>query len=662
MKLYSLLLASLASATPHSSDRSDVAPNTAPSGGYAPSNSTCPPVLVRTINSSNPLSPDETAFVTGRRNNAVAAWQSYLTNSALNLTGFNTSAFLQNTSNLPNVAIAVSGGGYRAMLHAAGLFNAFDSRNDTALKQGTGGIVQLATYLAGLSGGSWFVGSIAVNNFPTIPQLHSFWNLESNVVSQPGLLKVLPYYRSLEQEVSQKGDAGFDLSLTDFWGRGLSRHLVNNSDNGLGTTYSSVRNLSAYTGYGMPFPIIIADGRAPGEVCYFLDLHQIIIGTNATIYEFNPVEFGSWDPSLRSFIPMEFLGTAAHAGVPNVTNVCVRGFDNAGACHLGIDFIMGTSATLFNTAIATLINSNSSLASALGSLVKGVLGGSSEGLGRWDLPQTEAPYPNTFNGINPQSFLPSGEGELALVDGGTDNENVPLWPVIQPERKVDVILALDASADTTFFWPNGSSLVETQDRISKDPFKSVPFPTVPSDTNTFVNRGLNNRTTFFGCNQTGVPLVIYVPNHPYTAYTNFSTFQLSYEDIEINAFLNNAMREAAGNGTTLPTCLACALTSRALQRAGTAQSDQCKACFAQYCWDGVSNSTAPNGEFEPSIPDVPASSQPGGAGTPDHPTPIKQKGNFATKMAPAAGLREVAVLVACVVSASVVLGGSLVLL
>jgi hypothetical protein len=40
---------------------------------------------------------------------------------------------------------------------------------------------------------------------------------------------------------------------------------------------------------------------------------------------------------------------------------------------------MGTSATLFNSAIAALIGSNSSLVSALGSLVKDVLGGSSEG-------------------------------------------------------------------------------------------------------------------------------------------------------------------------------------------------------------------------------------------------------------------------------------------
>ena len=200
-----------------------------------------------------------------------------------------------------------------------------------------------------------------------------------------------------------------------------------------------------------------------------------------------------------------------------------------------------------------------------------------------------------------------------------------------------------------------SSLVQTQIRVSQDQFKSVPFPRVPSDTNTFVNQGLNNRTTFFGCNQTGVPLIVYIPNHPYTAYTNFSTFKLSYEDIEINSFLNNAMQEATGNGTNLPTCLACALTSRALQRAGIAQSDQCEACFTQYCWNGVSNSTAPN-EYEPSIPGSPASAQSGGAGSPQPP------GSNAMRETSTGLFGELGLVVVSVVSALVVLGATSVLM
>lgn len=44
--------------------------------------------------------------------------------------------------------------------------------------------MQLATYMAGLSGGSWFVGSLAINDFPTIGELRDLWNLTENLVSR----------------------------------------------------------------------------------------------------------------------------------------------------------------------------------------------------------------------------------------------------------------------------------------------------------------------------------------------------------------------------------------------------------------------------------------------------------------------------------------------
>lgn len=163
----------------------DVAPNTAPSGNYAPSvNQTCPSTLIRRPSTGANIYEGERDWVASRRANAVSHWSSYLNNSALNFTasGFNLASFLSNTSNLPNVAIAASGGGYRAMIHAAALVNAFDARNTTSVQQGTGGILQLATYISGLSGGSWFVGSLAVNNFPTIFELRNIWDLTENLV------------------------------------------------------------------------------------------------------------------------------------------------------------------------------------------------------------------------------------------------------------------------------------------------------------------------------------------------------------------------------------------------------------------------------------------------------------------------------------------------
>lgn len=71
----------------------------------------------------------------------------------------------------PTVGIAVSGGGFRAALVGAGMFNAFDGRNKSAVKAGTGGVLQLASYMTGLSGGAWFVSSLAINSHPSMHDL-----------------------------------------------------------------------------------------------------------------------------------------------------------------------------------------------------------------------------------------------------------------------------------------------------------------------------------------------------------------------------------------------------------------------------------------------------------------------------------------------------------
>lgn len=130
-----------------------------------------------------------------------------------------------------------------------------------------------------------------------------------------------------------------------------------------------------------------------------------------------------------------------------------------------------------------------------------------------------------------------------------DNQNIPLWPLIQPEREVDVIFAVDASADTTYNWPNGSSLVQTYQRVTgaggvQRTNKSISFPYVP-DTNTFINLGLNMRPTFFGCNGTNgtlagtpPPMIIYIPNAPYSYYTNFSTYDGEYSSSDLSGILN----------------------------------------------------------------------------------------------------------------------------
>lgn len=159
----------------------------------------------------------------------------------INITGLDTNAYIDNltAAALPTVGIAVSGGGYRAMLNGAGVLQAFDSRTPGSTATGQlGGLLQSTTYLSALSGGGWLVGSLYTNNFTTVsnilkqngnsPAASDLWQFENSILEGPdasGLLQVISsakYYADLVSDVEGKKDAGFNVSITDYWGRALS--------------------------------------------------------------------------------------------------------------------------------------------------------------------------------------------------------------------------------------------------------------------------------------------------------------------------------------------------------------------------------------------------------------------------------------------------------
>ena len=521
----------------------------------------------------------------------------------LNITGFDVQTYFTNhqgnLSMLPNVALAVSGGGYRACLNGGGAVQAFDSRENNSTADGhLGGLLQSATYLAGLSGGGWLVGSIYVNNFTTISGLlnngnsSSLWEFQNSIFEGPAtggiqLLDAADYYSTIYDEVQGKTDAvGFNVSITDYWGRALSFQLINATDGGPSYTWSSIANDVAFSQGQSPMPLLVTDGRAP---------NQLLISSNTTVYEFSPWEFGSWDPTTYGFVPLEYLGSNFSGGVLPPGDQCVRGFDNAG-------YVMGTSSSLFNEFLLQ-INTTS-----ISSIFKDALTGILTDLGE-NNEDISSYSPNPFLGYHNSTSEVSSAEYLTLVDGGEDLQNIPLHPLVQPVRNLDIIFAVDSSADTTYNWPNGTSLVATYQRslnISGIGNRTA-FPAVP-DVNTFVNLGLNRFPTFFGCNSSNTssptPLIVYIPNAPYVYYSNVSTFDPSYNNSERNAIVANGNAVASmANGTVdpmWPVCVGCAMLSRSLERTNTAVPDVCAGCFSRYCWNGTVNSTQPL-EYNPVV-------------------------------------------------------------
>lgn len=95
-------------------------------------------------------------------------------------------------------------------------------------------------------------------------------------------------------------------------------------------------------------------------------------------------------------------------------------------------------------------------------------------------------------------------------------ENVPFHPLILPERKVDVVIALDASADTEGNYPDGSAPFLTYTKTQLPGFGFTPFPAIPPPED-FVAAGLNARPSFFGCDD-ATPLIVRSPLCPVSRF------------------------------------------------------------------------------------------------------------------------------------------------
>ena len=339
--------------------------------------------------------------------------------SRMNIQGLDTDNYINthrhNASALPNIAIAASGGGYRAMLNGAGVIEAFDSRTPNSTAQGQlGGLLQSATYVAGLSGGGWLMGSLYSNNFTSVYDIvsqdtdsdssGSVWQLGNSIFVGPEgdgiqLLDSAGYYSTLLDNVQNKDDAGFNTTLTDYWGRALSFQLVNATNGGPAYTFSSIARQSWFTDASVPMPFLVADERFPGD---------IIIPANTTVFDINPWEIGSPDPTLYAYAPLQYVGTNFTAGVPT-SDQCVTGFDNVG-------YVMGTSSSLFNQILIAANNTNtddqSAFSGALLDALTSVLGTISEG------DEDIADWVNPFYGYNNQTNPSAHDRQLTLVDGG----------------------------------------------------------------------------------------------------------------------------------------------------------------------------------------------------------------------------------------------------
>ncbi|KAF9881736.1 hypothetical protein CkaCkLH20_00882 [Colletotrichum karsti] len=567
---------------------------------YAPVYGQCPEGL-RVRDAASGLSRPEASWKTNRGQKIIPELTSYLT--LADIDNFNVQDYIQkiNNTNYPVVGLAVSGGGTQSGLGGLGVWQAYDARNPAAVQSRTGGLTQLLSYITGLSGGGALtVSTLAANDFVSIADLRKQINFTTDYqAGKDGPDGQDQYVQSIFEDIASKAEAGFPVTVADAFGKFWATYLPPNK------TYGNFSDLTAqgtvFARGDAPMPIIVLSEVIPGQSPAIQNImfpgRNDTNGFNLTSYEVTPFEFGSWRGGrVQAFMPTIYLGTSMSNGTAQNTSECVTGFDK-------YTFLQGSTADAFNAwFIAGWYNiptfakrwlgkrqtSSTDIVVPPGQESNGqviLVSNAAKAFNQTFNDSLWATYPNPFQNFNPAM---QNVEELLLIDGSLAGETDPIRPLIIPERKVDFVIVYEASSDAANGWINGTNLINSAQSAAQG---NIPFPRIP-DVATLVTQNMTKQPTFFGCNETApTPLVLYLPNAPWSGYSNFSYMKSSFTDNEFDLTVDNAFQVATyGNGTVdanWPACLACATIRGSLARIGMALPQQCQDCFAKHCWNGT---------------------------------------------------------------------------
>ncbi|KAJ7909950.1 FabD/lysophospholipase-like protein [Mycena leptocephala] len=491
-----------------------------------------------------------------------------------------------------------------AAMGGVGFYQSFDSRYSKSVAAKTGGLAQATTYVAGhaVSGGCEAIMALAINDFVDVQTLVTGGAFNNSDVP-----------KSAYEFLQLKANAGFNLSIADVMGTAVIFYAAKGV---IGPTFSGLFSSAAYTNGSVPLPfLIMAEGipkGLPGSTSYDGILFPINNATNQTIYEISPIEFGSWQGRAQAFTPTSLLGTPLKAGVPVNESECVTGWDSSAwvlgaavAAQADWVVIVDTNNTrgIFSRAesrrkragLAYPPNETELIAESqvkeLGAFITGDLPGILSLLGNATI--QEVGYglvTNPFLGYDQSEAGLQEQATLALVDAGESGQENPIWPLIQPVRKMDFLLV--SSAPTSSFvadclksgWMNGTNLINAAAMAIAN---NVPFPKLP-DVNTFLINNYTLAPVFFGkLQRTRGAAVALCRRCPYSAYSNATTLiGTGPSEAQIQLLLQNTLDLVSQSNTTWAQCIACGSILRSLERLGQTIPDQCKLCFERHCWQG----------------------------------------------------------------------------
>ena len=370
------------------------------------------------------------------------------------------------------IAICGSGGGYRAMIYSLGAL--IGAQNI--------GLLDCATYLAGLSGSTWTIGAWMAQG-ASLDQLKQDLKLPvqvSNLIGQ-GLPKLITDPVEIEKvarNLAIKLLFKQPLSIVALWGAVIANTaLVGLRDQAQLVTLSSQKQLISQGQYPLPIytavcPLPVVDQANP-------QYHWV---------EFTPYEVGSAE--MQAFVPSWGFGR-------KYINGQARGFQinnqRQFEPEMPFSYGLGIFGSAFEIDLCELtrdmhdqLQKQPLEAKALSVVVKATNGDDR-------LMPAEVRNPVYKLVGHPQA----DQKHLTLVDAGLAF-NLPLPPLLRPERGVDVLVIVDASADV-----QGACELRKAEGYARE--HQLKFPKIDY-------QGIDSRiVSIFSDLDVTVPIVIYLP-------------------------------------------------------------------------------------------------------------------------------------------------------
>lgn len=405
---------------------------------------------VRVYDKNNGLCPEEIAATEARAQECHAAIEKLLKQKV-------------DPAAMPRIAICCSGGGIRATVSSAGLLKGLDQE----------GIFDAALYMIGLSGGTWSIAPYQISEYDHFKDFHPI--LLDRIVNG--------FLHKSEKEVLADLKTSFPViaefllrklifkdipNVIDLYGFCLAESLLGDDSSKTFFTLGLADQQKNVVHGQRPYPL-------------YTSVNPYDDGINYGWYTFSPYEVSSDD--LSAGVPVWAFGRAFENGIS--TNK---------APHFPLGFCMG----LFGSALSISFEELYSM--MLDKLEPKILFAGLKYLAQSTTIGETRVFPAEIRNFTykmkgaPRTNIDRN----TLVDGGLDF-NIPLPPLLNVDRNIDIIIICDASADVL----GAPELKKAEEYAAAH---KLPFPTINYN-------GITDRpfTIFDDGFYSTAPVIIYVP-------------------------------------------------------------------------------------------------------------------------------------------------------